>query len=147
MSTTPPITVSTDPDQLDVDRILHFLRDLSYWGKTETRERVERALRNSCAFGAFSGGLQVGYARVITDYVTFGYISDVFVDPDYRGHGVGKALIAAIHAHPELQGFRGWLLKTEDAHGLYEQFGWAVYPDPANLMGFTPSIQTLNTPQ
>ena len=31
-----------------------------------------------------------------------------------------------IHAHPELQNFRRWMLGTKDAHGLYEKFGWSV---------------------
>jgi len=33
--------------------------------------------------------------------------------------------MAVIHAHPELQGLRRWVLGTKDAHGLYKQFGWA----------------------
>ena len=34
-----------------------------------------------------------------------------------------------IHAHPEMQGLRRWLLGTRDAHGLYEQLGWTVFDE------------------
>ena len=64
-------------------------------------------------------------ARVISDYTTFAYLCDVFVHEDYRGNGVGKWLVETILAHPDLQGLRRWMLATQDAHGLYKQYGFA----------------------
>ena len=39
--------------------------------------------------------------------------------------------MAAIMAHPDLQGLRRWTLFTRDAHALYRRFGFgdARYPD------------------
>jgi GNAT superfamily N-acetyltransferase len=73
----------------------------------------------------------VGFARVISDRATFAYVSDVFVLPSERGRGVGGRLMAAIMAHPDLQGLRRWTLFTRDAHALYRRFGFgdARYPD------------------
>ena len=61
---------------------------------------------------------------MITDKATFGYLADVFILEAFRGIGLGKWLIHEIMSHQELQGFRGWMLGTKDAHGLYEQFGF-----------------------
>jgi GNAT superfamily N-acetyltransferase len=61
---------------------------------------------------------------VVTDRATFGWICDVFVDEAWRGQGLGKALMAYLAAHPDLQGLRRLHLATRDAHGLYAQFGF-----------------------
>ncbi|HEU4388263.1 MAG TPA: GNAT family N-acetyltransferase, partial [Blastocatellia bacterium] len=50
--------------------------------------------------------------------------ADVFVLPKYRRQGLSKWLMEVIMAHPDLQGFRLWLLATRDAHGLYGRFGF-----------------------
>ena len=78
----------------------------------------------SLCFGLFVDGKQGGFARVITDRTTFAYLCDVFVLEAYRGRGLGKRLIEAVRAHPDLVGLRRFLLTTRDAHGLYEQFGF-----------------------
>jgi GNAT superfamily N-acetyltransferase len=127
------IDVSTDPARLDLDLIHGFLAE-SYWAKGIPRATLERALRGSLCFGAFEGGRQVGFARAITDFATFAYVADVFVVPEARGRGVGKALIGSMRAHPELQGLRRWVLVTRDAHGLYAQHGFTGLAAPERLM-------------
>jgi len=71
---------------------------------------------------------------VITDKATFGYVADVFVLEEYRGRGLSKWLMEVMMAHPELQGFRRWLLATRSAHGLYKQFGFDLLAHPENMM-------------
>lgn len=127
------IIVTTDPARLDLDVIHGFLAS-SYWATGIPREVVERAIRHSLCIGAFEGDHQIGFARVITDYATYAYVSDVFVLPSHRGRGVGKRVMAAIRAHPDLQGLRRWTLSTRDAHGLYRQFGFAEARHPERLM-------------
>jgi GNAT superfamily N-acetyltransferase len=48
----------------------------------------------------------------------------MFVDPSHRGKGIGKAIMAPIMAHPDLQDLRRWVLVTGDAHGLYAGYGF-----------------------
>jgi len=79
---------------------------------------------NSLVFGLYDGPRQIGLARVVSDYAVFAYLCDVIVHADYRGRGLGKWLLQAVHTHPDLQGLRRWTLATRDAHGLYRQFGW-----------------------
>ena len=127
------ITVTTDPSRLDLDVIHGFLAS-SYWAKGIPREVVERAVRHSLCFGAFADGRQVGFTRVITDFATHAYVSDVFVLPSHRGRGIGTRLMAAVVSHPDLQGLRRWTLFTRDAHGLYRKFGFAEGRYPERLM-------------
>ena len=82
------------------------------------------SVQNALCFGIYENGRQAGFARVITDKATFGYIGDVFILDAYRGRGLSKWLMQCILEHPELQGFRRWLLATADAHGLYAQSGF-----------------------
>ena len=126
--------VSTDPARLDVDLIHRFLSQDSYWARGRPRDVVVRSIRNSLCFGAYAGGRQVGFARVGTDYAVYAYLMDVFVVPEHRGRGVSKLLMNAVITHPRLQGMRRWLLGTNDAHGLYEQFGFRSLEHPERWM-------------
>jgi N-acetylglutamate synthase-like GNAT family acetyltransferase len=128
------LTISTDRSRLDLG-VIHGFLSQSYWARDIPLETVRRSVDNSLCFGAYwEGGRQVGFARVITDYATFGYVADVFVLPEYRGRGISKALMAAIRAHPDLQGLRRLLLITQDAQGLYAQFGFQPVPNPEAFM-------------
>src|SRR5258708_13963927 len=110
------ILVSTDETRLDLDTVHDFLAG-SYWAAGIPREVMERSIRHSICFGAFDGGRQVGFARVISDRATFAYVCDVFVLPGQRGRGVGARIMACITSHPELQNLRLCTLFTRDAHG------------------------------
>jgi N-acetylglutamate synthase-like GNAT family acetyltransferase len=126
-------TISTDPTRLDLDIICDFLRR-AYWANTRPRERTERALKNSLVFGVYDGEKQIGLARVVSDYSIFAYLCDVFIHEAYRAHGLGKWLIQTILEHPDLKEVRRWLLVTDDAHGLYKQFGFTAIEDPEHWM-------------
>ena len=126
-------TISTDPSKLDVDAIADMLTR-AYWAQGRTREKIARYLQYSLTFGVYDGDRQIGLARIVSDYTTFAWLCDVFIHEDYRGHGLGKWLLETIHAHPDLQGLRRWMLATRDAHGLYKQFGWTPLPNPERWM-------------
>ncbi|MCD4526481.1 GNAT family N-acetyltransferase [Nocardioides sp. cx-173] len=123
------LEVSTDPARLDVGLIHRWLSEDAYWAIGRSREVVERAIEGSLSFGAYDDGRQVGYARVVTDRATFAWVCDVYVDRAARGHGVGKALVAAIDATLRGLGVRRAMLATEDAHALYAAVGFAPLPD------------------
>lgn len=128
--------VSTDQSRLDVPMIYRFLSEQSSWAVGISRPLVERAIENSLCFGAYLDGRQIGFARVITDFATFANMVDVFVLPEYRGHGhgYGKQLVAAVLRHPSLQRLRRFMLATSDAHSLYERFGFTAPSKPETLM-------------
>lgn len=112
----------------------HAYLSRSYWAARIPRELVARSLASSVCFALKHRGEQVGFARVVTDRATFGYLADVYVLEEHRGKGLGKRLLAAVHAHPELQGLRRWMLVTRDAHKLYRQAGWTDAQRPERIM-------------
>ena len=128
------LRISTDPADLDLDWLYPALSGRAYWALGRGRPVFERSLEHSLSFGAYAGGRQVGFARVVTDQATFAWICDVFVDESARGVGVGKRLMAAIVEDPRLQGLKRMLLATNDAHGLYAQFGFEPLAEPDKWM-------------
>jgi len=128
------LEISDDEARIDVDRLEALLRG-SYWAGERSREQIERSLQNSRCFGAYrkQNGRMIGFCRVVTDYATFSWLTDVIVEEDARGAGVGKALVEAAVSLPELQGVR-MVLATRDAHGLYRQYGFEPLPHPEPWM-------------
>ncbi len=131
--TTNGLLYSDDRARLDLDAVHAMLRT-AYWCRGIPRETLDRAFANSLTFGVYEGVRQIAVARVISDRATFAYLCDVYVADDRRGLGIGKALVAHILGHPELQGLRRWCLLTKDAHGLYEQFGFGYLAEPRRFM-------------
>lgn len=129
--------LSTDRSRLDVSAIHAYLSQQSYWSQGIPFEIVARAINNSLCFGVYEGRTQVGFARVISDFATFAYLCDVFIQEPYRGQGLGKWLVACIMEHPALQGLRSYMLMTRDAHSLYSRYGFAPYPHPERFMAKT----------
>ncbi|MSO55423.1 MAG: N-acetyltransferase [Acidobacteria bacterium] len=113
---------------------VHAFLTRSFWAEGISKELVAKAAANSLCFGLFDGQAQVGFARVITDRATYAYLCDVYVLESYRGRGLGKRLVEAVMAHPDLQGLRRFQLVTRDAHGLYERHGFALPADPERHM-------------
>lgn len=129
--------VTDERESLDLDFVHRFLATESYWAEAIPREVLERAIANSLCFCVHRGDRQVAFARVITDYATFGYLADVFVDQSERGRGASRALMSFIMSHPQLQGLRRWMLVTRDAHGLYKKFGFHTLNAPERFMEIT----------
>jgi GNAT superfamily N-acetyltransferase len=126
-------TISTDPSRLDINAVYDFL-SRSYWAKTRPREYTDMAFANSLVFGIYEDGRQMGMGRVVTDFAIVAYLCDVFIHEDFRGHGLGKWLVQSIFEHPDLKHVRRWLLATDDAHGLYQQFGFEPLTDVEKWM-------------
>ena len=127
------ITVSTDKSKLDVPFIQHFLKDI-YWAAGRTIAEVQTTIAHSFCFGIYLGDKQIGFARVITDYVVFAYVMDVFITEEYRGKGYSSLLIDNMMNEPQLKNIQIWRLATTDAHFLYRKFGFKELAHPEKLM-------------
>jgi GNAT superfamily N-acetyltransferase len=128
------LQISTDRTELDVPLIYRFLSEQSTWAVGISRAVVDRAIENSLCFGGYIDGRQVAFARVVTDFATFGNLVDMFVIPEYRGHGYGTEMLKAVMNHPSLKGLRRFTLATADGHALYEKFGFTAPQRPETLM-------------
>ena len=128
------IEFSTDKDRLDVSMIHAFLANESYWVPGISRANVEKCIEHSLCFGVYRDGRQIGFARVVTDFVRYAHLLDVFVLPEFRGRGIGKLLMKNILAHPELRTIVRYTLGTQDAQGLYAQYGFTAFANPERQM-------------
>lgn len=128
-------SISTDQSLLQVDRIHQFLSQESYWSNSIPMSVVQKAIENSLCFGLYkNSGEQIGFARIVTDYATFAWLCDVYVEASVRGKGLSKWLMSCVMKHPELQGLRRICLATKDAHELYKKFGFQKTQSPENWM-------------
>ena len=127
-------SVTTDRTLLDVHTIHRYLSEESYWAQDIPFEAVKQSFDHSFVIGVLHGTVQVGYARLVTDYVTFGYLADVYVLEAHRGQGLSKKMMEVLMALPWVGSLRHLLLATADAHGLYAQFGFSAPARPERLM-------------
>ena len=128
------ISISTDKSKLNLPFIQNFLKDI-YWAAGRTIDEVQTTIDASFCFGIYLDGVQIGFARVITDYATFGYLADVFIDKHYRGKGLSKELMKFIMMQDVIKNLRRFMLATLDAHSLYTRFGFESQEGNKRLMG------------
>lgn len=118
--------VNDERDRLDLDWIWRMLSTEVPWSRWRSSDDVRNQIAASWrVVGAYdrSTGDQIGFARAVSDGVAFAWLDDVIVDPGHRGNGLGKALVRAMIDDGPGAAFE-WLLFTDDAHGLYRQFGF-----------------------
>jgi GNAT superfamily N-acetyltransferase len=127
------IVLDDDTARLDVGRVHGWLAS-SYWSPGIERTLVERAMAGSHCLGAYRDGEQVGFARAITDFATFAWIADVWVDEGARGQGLGRRMVGWFVDHPRYAGIRRVGLVTADAHGVYEALGFHALLRPDRYM-------------
>jgi GNAT superfamily N-acetyltransferase len=126
-------TISTDKEKLDLEVIYRFLAN-TYWAKGLSKKVLLTSIQHTpLCYGIYKDSKQVGFARVITDFTRFAWLSDVFVLPEYRGKGLSKWLMEVITTDPHLEG-TSFQLATKDAHGLYKQFGFQELRSPESRL-------------
>ena len=131
--------ISTDKSLLDFETIYQFISSESYWGIGRSTEVMEKAISNSAfCFGVYeenhSNKKQIGFARIVTDLATFGYLSDVFILEQYRKKGLGKWLLDTIVNHPDLRTLKRLTLFTRTPN-FYLNSGFEQY-DQSNISKF-----------
>ncbi|OSQ28240.1 GNAT family N-acetyltransferase [Thalassospira sp. MCCC 1A03138] len=117
------IEISCDRGRLDLGYCYDFIAN-SYWSRGRSRGEFDRSVEMSVPVGAYCDGRQVGFARVVTDFIAIAYIADVFVDPDYRRRGIASMMLDALHGHPDIARVKRWMLATHDMQPVYRQHGY-----------------------
>jgi GNAT superfamily N-acetyltransferase len=132
---------SDEPDLIDAERVHAWISHESYWAEGRPRNAMIKAIQNSLVIGLYSAsGTQVGFARFVTDYATFAWLSDVFVDSAHRGRGLGAFLVETAVSHPDVRGLRQ-ILAADPGRTLYARFGFQRLNRPERWMerpGLTP---------
>ncbi|MFD5648884.1 GNAT family N-acetyltransferase [Streptomyces sp. NPDC127039] len=138
------LTLDTDPARIDLDRVHHRLSTDAFWALGRSRETVARSIEHSLVFGVYTSdpAEQVAFARVVTDYATFGWLCDVYVDCESRGRGIGTWLAESVVAALAPYRLKRLMLSTLDAHEVYARAGFSTVSDPEKLMTVTASTSS-----
>ncbi len=130
-------TITTDKRLMKVSDIHRWLSEESYWCKGIPYSVFKTSFDNSFCIGAIIDDKQIGFAKLITDYATFGYLADVFVETEHRGKGISKKMMEVLLGLDWVKSLRAIRLATSDAHGLYRQFGFTDCRNPEKIMEIT----------
>ena len=115
-------SMSDDASMVDIDSLKRLL-STSYWAPNRSIDVIKTTIKNSVCFSVHKDNEQVAFARVVTDYATFGYIADVIVDDKHKGNGIGKWLMDVLVNDERWKG-KLLMLATDDAHSLYARHGF-----------------------
>jgi len=95
----------------------------TYWAEKRPLDVIKKSIEHSVCFSLYKQGQQIGFARIVTDYSTFGYLADAIIAEEHRGLGLGKWFVQKI-INDERWCDILLILATKDAHGLYEKYGF-----------------------
>jgi GNAT superfamily N-acetyltransferase len=126
--------ITTDKSKMQLEAVHKWLSESSYWAKNTPFDLVETAFNHSFCIAILKDGEQVGYARLFSDYATFGYLADVYVKEEHRGIGLSKKMMEILMNLDWVKRLRRIMLATQDAQGLYRQFGFTELPNPERFM-------------
>lgn len=110
-----------------LDAVLRLYRSAGWWEGEDRVEVLEDIVRGAACFaGAYAGAELVGMGRVLSDGVSDAYIQDVVVLPEWRGRGVGSAIVSFLRDWCVGRGL-GWigLIATPGSTAFYERLGFA----------------------
>ncbi len=130
------LEVSDNKGMIDKNFTYNLLSN-TYWGKNLPYQRFEKAFNNSLCYGIYINEVQIGFARVVTDFSETASIWDVVIDKPYRNNGYGKILLESILDNPKTTDVFKWFLMTEDAFSLYERYGFTSEKHPCVMTKIT----------
>ena len=116
-----------DDDEARIDRaeVHRWLSEVSYWAAGRPRATQDRLIDDAQrVVGLYDGDRQIGFCRAASDGVSFVYLADVYVLEEYRGRGLGEALVRFMIDESPYADVR-WLLHTTNMHPLYRKLGFA----------------------
>ncbi|KAM3546902.1 hypothetical protein ARSEF1564_000215 [Beauveria bassiana] len=93
--------ITTDSSLVPLARLIDIFNSKEfYWANAMPLDYMKATLENSLCFGLFrhddAGNAFLGLARCITDYTTFLYVTDVWVDPAVQGKGLGSWVVRCV---------------------------------------------------
>jgi GNAT superfamily N-acetyltransferase len=124
--------ITTKREEIDQEAVYRYLSETSYWAQGRAREVVAASMEGSLCFGVIDrAGATVGFARVVTDRATFGWVCDLFIVDACQGRGLGTWLVESIVSDPVLERVKRLMLATRDAHELYRRHGGFSSVEPS----------------
>ena len=115
--------ITDDKNIINQDFVVNSLQN-TYWAKIRDKDIIIKSINNSIFISLFKGNEQIGFTRIVTDSSLFAWIADVYLTEEYRGKGLGRWLVKITIEHPSIKDVSLQLLKTKDAHELYNKLGF-----------------------
>lgn len=122
--------ISTDRNLLPHSFVQEAFEDNAmFWAKPMAADTLKTMLDSSCTLALYKVGKNqiltpVGMARLVTDFATLAYLTDVYLREDTRGLGLGRWIIHCCREvaleMPELR-FMLLLTGSEQAQQLYRR--------------------------
>lgn len=126
--------LSTDKDRLQLKVIEDFLSKRSYWAEGRKLDVIKLSIQYSVCLGIYHNGLQVAFARLVTDKATFAWLADVYVDDALQGQGLGTWLLETACRYADQKGIKRTVLATRDAQEFYQNFDFQNLTSPEKWM-------------
>lgn len=125
---------SDERELVDVEWVHSRLSREAYWARGRPFELVAKSIEHSLVVGLYAEeGAQVGFARFVTDYATFAWLCDVFVDSRHSGSGLGTFLVETAITHPAVAAVRQ-VLAAVPGRTIYVRQGFAPLERPERWM-------------
>src|SRR3954452_3082538 len=120
------LELDDDKGRIDRNEVHRFLSGVSYWATGRPREAQDRLIDGAArVVGLYDGDRQIGFCRAAADGASFVCLADVYVLEEYRGRGLGEAMVREMVEGGDLAHLK-WLLHTSDMHSLYRKLGFDV---------------------
>ena len=116
--------VITDDKSMISPQRVKALLDKSYWAPDRDIGTIAKTIENSICIAVLADNDMVGFGRVVTDKAVFAWLADIIIHENHRNKGIGKQIVQFIQDHPEIPKHLQ-LLRTKDAHKLYEKYGFS----------------------
>ena len=125
--------------EADAAQVLSLYRLAGWWEMDDDprhEQKVAAIIANTWRFAIVRSGDEIiGMGRAISDGVSDAYIQDVTVHPDWRGKGLGKAIIRTLIERLKQDGL-GWigLISEPGYEGFYQGLGFGI------MQNYTPFL-------
>ena len=117
------IYISRNKNDIIINQVVELLHNTE-WAANRDAGQIEKSVENSICYGIINENNNlIGFARIITDFVTTYYLMDVVVEESYRGQGLGKMLMNEIMKDV---GHLYGILHTDSAQKFYEHYGFVI---------------------
>ncbi len=118
--------LTTDKKKLNTSAI-HRVLSVNEWTKGISFDTVKKSIKKSLCFGLYKDGNNVGFARVVSDYATILYISDIFILEAHKSDELLGWMVESILKHPDLRYVKNWLLRNDNDLDAFSKNGFVKY--------------------
>lgn len=125
--------LNTDKKKLNTT-VIHRVLSQNTFTKGVTFDTVKRSIKKSLCFGLYHEGRNIGFARIVSDYATISYISDIFILEEHFSEELYSWMVESVMSHPELVNVKNWLVKNSNNYTVYDKFGFTKYDEAEKIL-------------